>query len=93
MDINISSRIDEILQTRQSKLPKIVSEIDRWSKVSLDLKQLDQVIASILHEQQLAEDLRVSLQSINVLSIEEVKFQKLYPIYHGLKSGFKPKYY
>ena len=51
MDINISSKIDEILQTRQSKLPKIVSEIDRWSKVSLDLKQLDQVITSILHEQ------------------------------------------
>ena len=84
MDINISSKIDEILQTRQSKLPKIVSEIDRWSKVSLDLKQLDQVI---LHEQHLAEDLRVSLQSINVLSIES-KIPKVISDLSWLKERF-----
>ena len=68
--MNIQDQIKTILDSRKNQLPKVKAEIERWNKISGDLKYLNQVIHSILQEHALPDDLAHLLKNIPLESID-----------------------
>ena len=68
--MNIQDQIKIILDNRKNQLPKVEAEIERWNKISSDLKHLNQVTHSILQEHALPDDLAHLLRNISIESID-----------------------
>jgi hypothetical protein len=68
--MNIQNQIKTILDNRKNHLPKVEAEIERWNKISGDLKYLNQVILSILQEHALPQDIAHLLKNLNIESID-----------------------
>ncbi|MFW1945207.1 hypothetical protein ACG93R_17075 [Acinetobacter guillouiae] len=68
--MNIQDQIKTILDNRKNHLPKVEAEIERWNKISSDLKHLNQVMHSMLQEHALPDDLVHLLRNISIESID-----------------------